>query len=106
LNGLYTFDFAPGSLTLSASWLWRDTQYASIFNRREYLLPAYDQTDLRATWTNTANSYSVIGFARNVFDSEGFDGISASATASGITQSYSLTPPRQYGLEVQFRFGK
>ena len=106
LNGLYTFDFAPGSLTLSASWLWRDTQYASIFNRREYLLAAYDQTDLRVTWQNTANTYSIIGFARNVFDDEGFDGVGASSTASGISQTFSLTPPRQYGLEVQFRFGK
>ena len=105
LNGLYTFDFSPGSLTLSASWLWRDTQYASIFNRTEFLLPAYDQTDLRATWTNTANSYSIIGFVRNVFDDEGFDGIAAVTSASGIVQSYSLTPPRQFGLEVQFRFG-
>jgi iron complex outermembrane receptor protein len=106
LNGTYRFQFTPGSLAVSASWLWRDTQYASIFNRRENLLPAYDQTDLRMTWTGATNSYSVVGYVRNVLDDEGFDGVSANATASGITNSFSLTPPRTFGLELQYRFGK
>jgi iron complex outermembrane recepter protein len=106
LNGTYRFQFTPGSLAFSASWLWRDAQYASIFNRRETRLPSFDQTDLRMTWTGATNSYSVVGYVRNVLDDEGFDGVSASATASGITNSFSLTPPRTYGLELQYRFGK
>ena len=104
LTGLYTFNFTPGSLTLSASWLWRDTQYSSIFNRSELLIPSYDQTDLRMTWQSAENKYSVVGFVRNVFDDEGFESAGAAATASGITQTYSLTPPRQYGVEFQYRF--
>ena len=104
LNGLYTFNFTPGSLTASLSWLWRDTQYSSIFNRSELLIPSYDQTDLRMTWQSAENKYSVVGFVRNVFDDEGFESAGAAATASGITQTYSLTPPRQYGVEFQYRF--
>jgi iron complex outermembrane receptor protein len=105
-NTLYTIDFAPGSLILSGSWTWRDTTYSSIFNRTEWLAPSYDQTDFRVTWQEAQNRYSVIAYVRNTFDDEGFDAVSASSTASGITRNLSLTPPRQYGVELQYRFGK
>jgi iron complex outermembrane receptor protein len=104
-NAMYTFEFSPGKLSLSGSYVWRDTQYSSILGGNEWVVPSYGKTDFRAIWTDTDNSYSVIAYLRNAGDTEGFDGVTAATGSSGITQSYSLTPPRQYGLELQYRFG-
>ena len=50
LNGNYTFNFDPGSLSLSATYAWRDVQYGSIFATPYNRAPAWDQVDLRAEW--------------------------------------------------------
>jgi iron complex outermembrane recepter protein len=105
-NATYTWSFTPGSLRLSASWVWRDTTYSSIFTRREWLAPSYDQTDARLSWEDARGRFTMIGYVRNAFDDLGFDTVSAQSTAAGITRSFSLTPPRQYGLELQYRFGR
>src|SRR3569623_254193 len=42
INGNYTFFFNPGSLSLSASYVWRDSQYGSIFTRPFNKAPAWD----------------------------------------------------------------
>ena len=104
-NALYTVHTTPGSVSFSASYIWRSTQYSSIFSRAEYQVPSYDQWDFRAIFNDAGNRYSVIAWVRNAFDNEGFDGVTAAATASGVTQSYSLTPPRHVGVEFQYRFG-
>src|SRR5262249_55463726 len=49
-NGQYAFHFEPGTLTLSASYIWKDATYGSIFNRPLSLAPAYSIVNLRATW--------------------------------------------------------
>ncbi len=105
ISAMYTVHTGPGDVSLSASYVWRSEQYSSIFSRQEFEVPSYDQVDARIIFTEAANRYSVIAFARNLLDEEGFDGVSANASSSGITQSYSLTPPRQLGLELQYRFG-
>ena len=105
-NAIYTWGFTPGSLSLSASWIWRDTTYSSIFTRREWLAPSYDQTDARLTWEDARGRFTMIGYIRNAFDELGFDSVAAQSTAGGITRSFSLTPPRQYGFELQYRFGR
>jgi len=105
LNAVYTLHFGPGKLALSGSYVWRDSQYSSIFTRDEWKVPSYDKVDLRAIWSDNDNNYSIVGYLRNALDNEGFDGVTAAAGASGVTQSHSLTPPRQFGLELQYRFG-
>src|SRR5262249_40436091 len=105
LNGRYTFNFAVGSLTFSANWIWREGRYSTIFRRPETHTPGFDQTDLRAIWVDTDNRYSVIGFVRNVQDRFGYDGAAAAVTTDGISRSVSLTNPREWGLELQYRFG-
>ena len=129
VNVNYTWVLDSGSLTPSISYVWRDVQYGSIFNRSFYRAPAYDQVDMRVTWKAKDNRYSVIGFIRNVGDTVGYEGgggaarragtipayvagtipTGGSATTAipiiqGIATSYTITPPRTYGVELQYRF--
>ncbi len=111
LNGNYRFDFRPGSLTLSASYIWKDETYESIFNRGYNRAPSYTQVDLRALWTDASDRYTVIVFAKNLFDTRGYDGASGAQLTSppavnqtSFAQSYSYTPPRTFGVQLQYRF--
>ena len=122
LNVNYTWLFEAASLTASASYTWRDAQYGSIFNRAYSRSPSWEQVDARVTWTPANERYTVILFAKNIFDEVGYEGGATaarragyvgSATAGGstiipVTQgvatSYPLTPPRTYGIELQYRF--
>jgi iron complex outermembrane recepter protein len=57
-------------------------------------------------WQEAKNRYTIIGFVKNIFDDEGYEAASGSMSAWGVqSRSYTLTPPRTYGVEVQFRFG-
>ena len=94
-----------GSLTLSGTWTYRDEAYYSVFIARHNLAPSYDETDLRALWQDPKNRYTIIAFAKNVFDDEGYEAASGTMSAWGVQSRTSLTPPRTYGVEVQFRFG-
>ncbi|MCC7265968.1 MAG: TonB-dependent receptor [Caulobacteraceae bacterium] len=105
LNGAYTWDFAAGSLIGSASYLWRDEVYSSIFNRPLNLAPSRGQVDLRLTWRDADDRFSIIGYVQNATDEEDFDSLSATRNSIGeLSQTYVLTPPRTYGVEFQYRF--
>jgi iron complex outermembrane recepter protein len=114
VNGNYTFNFAPGTLNLSASGIWKDATYDSVFNRPYNKAPSYDQVDLRATWTDIHKRYSIIAFVKNSFDSNGYDNVSGTEVtpsflggtvpAGTVARTVSLTPPRTYGVQLQYRF--
>ncbi|HEX3886823.1 MAG TPA: TonB-dependent receptor [Phenylobacterium sp.] len=104
-NAIYTWNFEPGKLTASASYIWKDATYGGLFNRPYDLAPAYDQVNLRAVWSDKNDTYNLIAYVNNVFDKEGFDGAVGNLQAPGfITSSFSLLNPRTYGLEVRYRF--
>jgi iron complex outermembrane receptor protein len=117
VNANYTFDFEPGSLTLSGTYIWRSGQYGSVFDRAYYKAPSWDQIDARITWKDADDHYSVIFFGKNLGNDLGYaNGTAASRRAGatpgvaglsgvfGQTSVYELTPPRTYGVEVQYRF--
>ena len=98
LNGNYRFDFRPGSLTVSGSYIWKDETYDSIFNRSYNRAPSYTQVDLRALWTDASDHYTLIFYAKNLFDTRGYDGASGAqltsppaASQTSVAQSYSFT---------------
>jgi iron complex outermembrane receptor protein len=115
LNGTYTFEMDPGSLTLGATYLYRSEAYANVFTRAYNRAPSWDQVDLRAYWAPKGGKYTVIGYVKNVFDTEGYDAAIAGSQrnrnpavpsdnfANGA-QTLELTPPRLYGIELQYRF--
>jgi iron complex outermembrane receptor protein len=106
LNANYTWYTPAGNLTASGTWTYRDETYYSVFNRDHNLAPSYSETDMRLLWNEPNDRYTIIAFAKNVFDQEGYEAASATMSAWGVqTRTRSYTFPRTYGIEAQFRFG-
>ncbi|MGQ9425837.1 TonB-dependent receptor [Gilvimarinus sp. F26214L] len=118
LNLNYSFDLPAGSLTLSGNYIWRDESYSDLFENDLAIIPDYGTVGLRALWTDTANRYTVILYGSNLTDEEApynaglvrqSTGLASAAAPSAAGQAHyqtvSLAPPRQYGIEFQYRFG-
>ena len=109
LNGQYAFRLEPGTLTLSASFIWKDATYGSIFNRPLALAPSYSVLNLRATWDDAKQRYTLILFANNVTNALGFDNVTQANVAEAgaplqLVSARGLVNPLVVGGEVQFRF--
>jgi iron complex outermembrane receptor protein len=107
LNALYNIEFEPGTLTLSGSYIYRGAEYFSIFNRYYNEAPSYSQVNLRASFTDTNNRYTLIVFMDNVTNALGYDGAVGyliNSYPQTVARQYTLTPPRTFGVEVQYRF--
>src|SRR5579859_7171782 len=122
LNANYTFFFNLGTLNFSGSYVWRDTQEGTLFTRSYNTSPAWDEVDARVTWTGANGRYKIIVFGKNLANTIGYDagaygtrvigrndngicapaaGIPCTSTVlnQGIGSTYSVTPPRTYGVE-------
>jgi iron complex outermembrane recepter protein len=117
VNGNYTWDLDKGAVTASATYVWRGAQYGSIFNRSYWKSPSFDQVDGRISYRDTDDHYTIIAFAKNIFNSLGYangalatrrtgsiSGGTLPSTILGISTAYELNPPRTYGIELQYRF--
>ncbi len=109
LNAIYTLHFDPGSLALSATYIWRDKTYDDVFNRSYTLDPSYGQVNLRAIWTDAANRYNVILYGNNVTNKIAQDasfglGVNNPGPGQVIDPVVSYIPPRVYGIELRYRF--
>jgi iron complex outermembrane receptor protein len=111
-NAIYTFQFDPGKLALSASYIWKDKTYGSLFNRSYSQAPPLNQVNLRAVWTSANENWNLIAYVDNVFDEDNRDARSGTLivapTAPGqvgnITINDALVNPRVYGVELRVRF--
>ncbi|HKT53653.1 MAG TPA: TonB-dependent receptor, partial [Caulobacteraceae bacterium] len=107
LNVNYTWEFDPGNFTLSGSYIWKDSSYPTVFKRWYYETPSWSQVDLRALWIGDHDRYEIIGFAKNLFNTIGYDAAFdayGSTLPYGQDPAYELTPPRTYGVEVHVKF--
>jgi iron complex outermembrane receptor protein len=115
VNGTYTFELDGGNLIAGATYLQRSKSYATIFAREFDSAPAWDQVDLRAIWMPAGGKYTVIAYVKNVFDEEGYAAAVAASQRNNNpavpsdrypngAQNLELTPPRIFGVEVQYRF--
>jgi iron complex outermembrane receptor protein len=137
VNVNYTYEMSTGSLIGSVSYIWRDKQFGSLFDRSFWQSPSYDQWDARLTYKDKDNKYTIIAFVKNIFDDLGYEGGPGAARRSGLIPAYVLgatcqvgcnantpvpvltpgnaglgsvasgfllTPPRTYGIELQYRF--
>jgi iron complex outermembrane receptor protein len=111
LNANYTWHFDPGSLSVSGTYVWKDKTYDSVFNRPYNLSPSYNQVNFRTVWTGANNRYSVIFYVNNLFNTIGYDGsagLNVTSPTAGVSpvidRLASFTPPRTYGVELQYRF--
>jgi iron complex outermembrane recepter protein len=119
LNGNYTWHFTPGSLNYSVSYIWKDKTPDSIFSEQYFVAPSYTQVDMRLSWNDSADRFTIFGYIKNLQNKLGYDGVGAFANltpapgtkACGFNgaqpyycdQDLGLTPPRTYGVEVQYR---
>jgi len=73
--------------------------------------------DQRALWTSDNTNYTVIAYVRNVMNARALEGSQVSRQNTGLAtvaapsaagqayyQSYTLGPPRVFGVELQYRF--
>ncbi len=117
-NTNYTFEFAAGNLVASATYIWRDEQYSDVFETEPAIVPGYDTISARLLWTDASDRYTVILYGNNLTDEYASDaaglvrlrtGLASAAAPSAAGQAYfktlNFTPPREYGIEVQYRFG-
>jgi iron complex outermembrane receptor protein len=119
-NANYTWRFVPGYLNYSVSYIWKDKTHDSIFNEQYYVAPEYTQVDMRLSWNDAADRYTIIGYVKNLQNKLGYDYVSADAITAAAPgtracgfngpspyfcdQNLGLTPPRTYGVEVQYRW--
>jgi iron complex outermembrane receptor protein len=117
LNGNYTWIFDPGTLTFSATYIYRDVQYGALFNESYDRAPSWSQVDMRLTWKGDNDRYEIILYGRNIFNTEGYEasapgGITGlvpngtTQTTVGYTQNnvYGVNPPATYGIELHYKF--
>src|SRR3546814_9321533 len=95
-----------GTLTLGATYIYRSKAYANVFTRVYNSAPSWDQVDLRAHWTPEGNKYTIIGYIRNVANTDGYDAAVTGNQRAGRdgARNLELTPPRTYGIEMPYRF--
>jgi iron complex outermembrane recepter protein len=117
-NTSYTFELSPGNLTLSGTWIWRDEQNSDVFETAPAIVPSYDTISARLLWVDASDRYTVILYGNNLTDEDAPDSAGATRHRTGLAtqaapgaqgqayyQTLNLTPPREYGVELQYRFG-
>jgi iron complex outermembrane receptor protein len=117
INANYTWNFDPGSLAISANYVWRDATYYSVFNTYYNKAKSYGTTDFRAVFRDKDDRFTVIGSIKNVFDQRGSAGVSGTRISNAsvannvnhplfnkVNETVSYILPRTYGIELQYRF--
>ena len=112
-NVNYTFRFSPGNLILSASYVWRESAFSNVFETKESKVPSYHTVGARIIWTDTENRYSIMAYGTNLTDALAYESGNTTRVRTGLSgpagAAYypggDLQPPREYGLELQYRFG-
>jgi iron complex outermembrane receptor protein len=110
LSAIYRIPLEPGTLTFAADYTWKDKTYDSPLNRYYNLAPSYTQVNLRTTFTDAKNRFTLIAYCNNLFNTLGYDTVNGTPVTTSPPQGqivdrlYSFTAPRTFGLEVQVRF--
>ncbi|HEX7885886.1 MAG TPA: TonB-dependent receptor, partial [Phenylobacterium sp.] len=121
VNANYTLrDMFGGDIVGSLSIFYRDTQYGTLFTRSFNKAPDWWQTDARVTWTSADDRNRVIVFGKNLFNNLQYDAGAVGArfvgtnidpttlapvrVNQGTFSTYSVAPPRTFGIEVQHKF--
>ena len=94
-----------GTLTFLADYSWIDKVYFNVFAESTDKADSYGRTDARISWLSAAANWSVSAFCNNVFDDIGTRQIEALEEEDNFRRTGTLTNPRTYGMEVQYKFG-
>jgi iron complex outermembrane receptor protein len=99
MTGLVSYDFdlgGRGTITPQATLLWSDGYYNTDLNTVLDRQDSFTKLDLRLSWTDASERFSVEGFVNNVTDTITLN--RATFGSRGLNQSYDA--PRMYGLRV------
>jgi iron complex outermembrane recepter protein len=126
LNMNYTIPFSSGNLVLSGSYVWRDEQYSNVFEMEEFKVPSWSTVGARIAWTDAEDRYTIMLYGSNLTNEIAADaalpvpaadpmpsrqptGLATAGAPSAAGVAYynrlNLLPPREWGLELQYRFG-
>ena len=107
----YVSHLKSGDLSLSALFTWTDQQYFGVFDVPGYRAPSSYNLDLRAVYQPSHSHWTAIAYIRNIGDSlqylyYGPRSVSAGAAGPFPSQQtfYTLSEPRTFGAELQYRF--
>ena len=101
----YTWNWAPGSLTLGGTYSYTDDLQSNVFSNPVATAPSNEIADFRLLWSDAKDRYTIIGFVKNAFDEVGYIRSSGSSpTGVGSRRTVGLIYPRTYGMELQYRF--
>jgi len=115
ISGTYTWLIGDSTLSLTGTWFWRDEVWSTVFTREYNRAPSWDQTDLRAQWKSPDRRLTIAAYMRNAFDQLTFPAAAggtrlspnpASPTQlnSNVSKNLFLNPPRNYGVNVFYKF--
>lgn len=114
LGGSYRFELDDaGSLTLSARHGYRGATRCNDASSTQGNCGRYpgfriggasNRTDLFLQWRSPQEAWSVAAYANNVFDHRYVTGLNQYGTTVFGTVGANVSEPRQYGMEVQYRY--
>ncbi|ONF96062.1 TonB-dependent receptor [Sphingomonas jeddahensis] len=105
VSALYDIPVAANDhVFLAASYAYRSDAYYSVFQNPINRAPGWDQVDARITYARPDDGMTLILYARNLFDTLGYDGAFSTNAGTIYRQVFSYTLPRQIGVEAQFKF--
>ena len=95
-----------GRLQFVTSLSWIDEVYFSAFESDVDRAPSYYRWDGRVNWTSVSQNWEVAAFVNNITDEIGIRQIDRTDETENFRRSGATTFPRQFGLEVRYRFGE
>lgn len=105
VSALYDIPLDFGNIFLAGSFFYRSDQYATLFENPLSRAPGYSRFDLRATFVDIEDRFTVIGYVQNIFDEVGYNYIDYDASGDPtVGSTVNITQPRIIGIEAQIRF--
>ena len=98
LNLLYNWNIPDiGTFTPSFTFIWRDSQYGTIFSRFYNKAPSWDQEDARISFKSPDEHWELIVWAKNLANTIGYDtgaiGTRYAGTIDRSCAGAALSPP-------------
>jgi iron complex outermembrane receptor protein len=103
-NISYTWKFAPGNLTLSATEDWHSSFYYALFDNPNWLVNGGAETSLRLDWAAADKRYEIIGRVSNLFNAEVPTSVNTLPPTNAYYKILGLEPPRVVTLELRYHF--
>ena len=102
LAATHDVDIGTAALTSRLSFTYVDDTYSDDYNRAHQ--KAYQLVDTSMTWSHHELGLKIAVYGKNVFDEVYYDFGTNFSSSSLAHQSYWLTPPRTYGVELTYAF--